>query len=55
MNNYNLIKYKWEHGVYKIKDMIQLVNNGTLSKQQFFEITRYDYYGIRKIEISKNL
>ena len=55
MNNYNLIKYKWENGVYKIEDMIQFVKIGILNKQQFFEITRYDYYGIKKIDMSKNL
>lgn len=55
MENYNLIKYKWQHGIYKIKDMIEFVNHKTLTKQQFFEITRYSYDGLKDIEINKNL
>lgn len=57
-----LIKYKWQTGVYKIQDMLKLVENGTINKQDFFEITRYNYNGIKTIrsklkllEIRKNL
>ena len=45
MDTYN-IAYKWEHGVFEIEDMIRMVNNKILSKEQFFEITRYNYDGV---------
>lgn len=43
-----LIKYKWQTGVYKIQDMLKLVDDETISKQDFFKITRYNYNGIKK-------
>lgn len=47
MESYTIIKYKWECGAYELKDMIEFVENGILSKQQFFEITRHDYDGTK--------
>ena len=49
-----LIKYKWQTGVYKIQDMLKLVDNETISKQDFFKITRYNYDGIKNIRIKLN-
>ena len=43
-----LIQHKWIHGIYSLKDMIDFVKNGTLTKREFFEITRYNYDGIIK-------
>lgn len=43
-----LIKYKWQTGVYKIQDMLKLVDNEIISEQEFFKITRYNYNGIKK-------
>lgn len=46
-----LIKYKWQTGVYKIQDMLKLVENGIINKQDFFEITRYNYNGIKNYKV----
>lgn len=48
MESFSLIKYKWESGVYTLKEMIQLVKQQELSQQQFFDITRYDYNNIKQ-------
>lgn len=64
MESFSLIKYKWESGVYTLKEMIQLVKQQELSQQQFFDITRYNYDNIKQsnkalkkeiLEISENL
>ena len=47
MDTYVIIQYKWQHGIYELKDMIQFVENKILSKQQFFEITRFNYDGVK--------
>ena len=44
----SLIKYKWEQGVYGIKDMVSLVEIGTITSENFKEITRKDYKAIRE-------
>ncbi len=43
MESYTLIKYKWEMGVYDLKKMKEFVQKNILTKQQFFQITRYVY------------
>ena len=48
MESFNLILYKWNMGVFKISDMIKLVQNSQITPQQFFEITRYDFQSIKK-------
>ena len=53
MDNYIIIEYKWEHGIYDLKDMINLVQNKILSKQQFFEITRYNYDGVKNTKFNE--
>lgn len=47
MESINVIKYKWQHGVYDLKDMIILVEKDLLNKQEFFDITRYRYHGVK--------
>lgn len=37
------IRYKWEHGIYDRYVMIKLVNQGTITEEEFKEITR-EYY-----------
>ena len=43
-----LIEYKWNQGIYELKDMIELVKDQKLTKQEFFDITRYNYDGVTK-------
>ena len=46
----SLIKYKWEHGVFSVKEMIWLVDNDFISIQEFFDITRL-HYQVMKQEV----
>lgn len=46
-----LIKYKWQMGIYEIKDMVQLVKDGIINEQDFFSITRRSYDGVQKKKI----
>ena len=48
MESYSLIKYKWQHGIYNLKKMIELVQTYELNEEQFFDITRYNYDIIKK-------
>ena len=48
MEDIILIEYKWNSGVYQLKDMIKLVEDQKLTKQEFFDITRYNYNGVTK-------
>ena len=43
-----LIKHKWELGIYELVDMMNLVIENKITKQDFFEITRYNYDSIIK-------
>lgn len=50
MKEFNLIKIqeKWNCGAYELIDMINLVKKEKISKQDFFQITRYNYDGVLK-------
>ncbi len=49
MQSVELIKYKWEHGVYKLSYMVSLVYSNVISRDQFFNITGYSFDGVIKI------
>lgn len=53
MDIYIIIKYRWQYGIYGLEDMVGLVENKILSKQQFFEITRYNYDGVKSIRFNE--
>ena len=44
---YILLQYKYEHGVYIIKDMIDFVDKGVITKEEFHSITRLYYDGVK--------
>ena len=46
MESKDTIQYKWQSGVYDLKNMVQLVKNGIINKDQFFYITRYNFNGV---------
>lgn len=48
MESQNLIDYKWECGIYTLDYMMMLVQKGILTKEDFFEITRFNYDGVKK-------
>ncbi len=43
MESVDLIKYKWQHGVYTLQEMKDFVINNIITKDQFFQITRFYY------------
>lgn len=47
MESILLIKRKWEAGVYTLQYLGYLVKKGILTKDDFFEITRYNYDGVK--------
>lgn len=48
MENFSLIKYKWEHGIYDLNKMISLVNQKQINKEDFINITGYNFDGLNK-------
>lgn len=48
MESLELIKVKWDFGVYDLDYMMQLVQKKEISKQDFHQITRYNYNGCLK-------
>ena len=46
--NYLLTKYKWDNGIYKIEDVIKAVEEKKITKQDFLQITRYNYDGFKE-------
>ena len=49
MQDIELIRYKWQQGVYDVEDMIDLVCKKIITKDQFFNITRYNFDGIVQV------
>lgn len=46
--SYCIIKYKYDMGVYTLKQIMDFVEKGLLSENDFHIITSYDYQGIKK-------
>ena len=47
--SYNLIRYKYEIGVYSLLKMLELVEIGWITKEQFHQITSYSYEGVKEM------
>ena len=45
-----LISMKYDDGAYTLKDVFDLVEAGIINEYEFFEITRYNYQGVKKIK-----
>lgn len=43
-----LLQYYWDNNIYDKKKMCKLVEQGTISKEDFFNITRLRYDVIKK-------
>ena len=43
-----LIRQKYKTGVYSLKDMFYLVKIGTLTEEEFEDITTYYYEGLKE-------
>ena len=49
METLELIKFKWTAGVYDLNVMCNLVDNHSITPEEFYEITRYNYYATKEI------
>lgn len=49
MESYNLIKYKFEMGVYSLEQMCSFVEKKIITEEDFHYITSYNYQGIKKV------
>ncbi len=47
MQSFNIIKYKYEHGVYDINYMLKLVDIKDIDQKDFKEITGMSYIGLK--------
>lgn len=45
-NNIDLIRYKWECGVYTLEEIVTLVYRNIITEDQFFDITRFNFNGV---------
>ena len=46
--DYNLIRYKYEIGVYTLIQLMKFVEMRWITKHQFHQITSYSYEGLKK-------
>ena len=51
MENYNLIKYKFEMGVYSLEQMCEFIEQSLITEYDFHYITSYNYQEIKKCGI----
>jgi len=49
----DLIRHKYETGVYSLKQMIEFVEERTITEEEFHWITSYSYKGLKKCGIGK--
>lgn len=43
-----LLKSMWEDGVYSLHQIFDMVKENRITKEEFHDITRYNYQGIKK-------
>lgn len=48
MENLAILQYKWDTGVYGLKELSELVQLKEITEKDFFEITRYNYKSIQE-------
>lgn len=49
MESYDLIKYKFEMGVYSLEQMYEFVKQNLITEYDFHNITSYNYQGIKNV------
>ena len=50
-----LIKNKYEMGAYDLEDLLNMVENKIINKEEFFDITTFNYDGLKsRIKKSKD-
>ena len=43
------LKYMWEYGAYSLHEIFDMVKENKITEEDFNEITRYNYQGIKKL------
>ena len=46
--SYHLIKFKYNKGVYSLKEMCKFVEDGLITEKEFHLITSYNYKAIKE-------
>jgi len=46
--SYDLIKIRFEHGIYTLQDMVKFVEDHVITKEDFHFITSYSYKAFKK-------
>lgn len=46
MEDYDLIVCRWECGAYSLQKMVELVRVGAITKDEFHDITSFNYDGV---------
>ena len=46
-----LLRFLWTSGSYSLNDMIDLVAEGQITDEEFFDITRYNYKGVTELKM----
>ena len=46
--SYHLIKYKYNKGVYSLKEMCKFVDNNFINEEEFHSITSYNYKALKE-------
>lgn len=49
MESYDLIKYKFEMGVYSLEQMCKFIEQNLITEYDFHNITPYNYQGIKNV------
>lgn len=47
MQSFNVIRYKYQHGVYDIDYMMKIVEQNEIDQKDFKEITGMSYLGLK--------
>ena len=45
---YDILKYKYEHGVLDRFDLMRYVEENMISEEEYYMITDYSYNGVKK-------
>ena len=48
MKDLEILKYIWEQGMLSLRKFFNMTTEGTLTEEEFFIITRYNYQGLKK-------
>ena len=48
--SYDIIKYKYDAGVYTLKEIYSFVSTKSITEKEFHIITSYNYQGLKELK-----